>query len=158
MPNLVVAKIGTGGKVSFFNPFGTTHLVVDLLGYVGGAGASGNVVTVSPGRVLDTRNAGVPLGPDGVRALTVGGQFGVPATGLAGVILNVTVTQPSVGGYLTMWPSNVAMPTASNLNFGPGQTVPNLVLSGSTPGGEVKIYNRAGTSHVIVDVVGYVLA
>ncbi len=158
VPNLVVAKVGTGGKVSFFNPFGTTDLVVDLLGYVGGAGSTGNVITISPGRVLDTRTAGGPLGADGVRTLAVGGRFGVPTTGLAGVILNVTVTQPTVGGYLTVWPANVAMPTASNLNFGPGQTVPNLVLSGSTPSGEVKIYNRAGTSHVIVDVVGYVLA
>ena len=36
-----------------------------------------------------------------------------------------------------------------------GETVPNLVAVGIGTGGNLTIYNSAGTSHVIVDVVGY---
>jgi uncharacterized protein (DUF1501 family) len=158
VPNLVVAKVGAGGKVSFFNPAGNTHVVVDLLGYVSPAGSAGNVVTVSPGRALDTRFSGGKLGTNETRSLTVGGSFGVPASGLAGLIMNVTVTEPTAWGFLTVWPGDQGQPGASNLNFGPGETVPNLVLSGCSPNGTIKIFNPTGRSHVIVDVVGYVLA
>jgi hypothetical protein len=34
-PNLAIVKVGTGGKVSFFNAAGTVHLVVDLAGWFG---------------------------------------------------------------------------------------------------------------------------
>ena len=52
-------------------------------------------------------------------------------------------------------PSNATRPTASNLNFGPGQTVPNLVMVKVGPDGKVNVYNAAGQVHVIFDVVGY---
>ena len=42
--------------------------------------------------------------------------------------MNVTVTDPTWDGYVTVYPGDVAdRPTASNLNFVAGQTVPNLV-------------------------------
>jgi hypothetical protein len=34
VPNLVVAKVGTGGKVSIFNSAGTSHVVADVAGWV----------------------------------------------------------------------------------------------------------------------------
>ena len=46
-------------------------------------------------------------------------------------------------------------PTASNLNFGPGQTVPNLVIVKVGTNGNVKIYNAVGSVHVIFDVAGW---
>ena len=44
---------------------------------------------------------------------------------------------------------------ASSLNFVRGQTVPNLVVCKVGADGAVCIFNSAGTSHVIVDVVGF---
>src|SRR5439155_1932349 len=85
----------------------------------------------------------------------VPGQGGVPASGVSAVVLNVTATQPSVGGFVTVWPTGVAQPVVSNLNFVAGQTVPNLVVVKVGAGGQVDIYNNHGTTHVVADVFGW---
>jgi hypothetical protein len=69
--------------------------------------------------------------------------------------MNVTVTEPDAAGYLTLWPSGAAMPTASNLNFVAGQTVPNLVVVPVGAGGRVSILNFGGRAHVVADVLGW---
>ena len=33
VPNLVIAKLGTGGKVDLYNAFGTVHLLADVVGW-----------------------------------------------------------------------------------------------------------------------------
>ena len=71
------------------------------------------------------------------------------------MVLNVTVTQPSVGGYVTVYPSGTTRPNASNLNFAAGQTIPNLVIAKVGTDGNVAIYNDSGTTHVIADVAGW---
>jgi hypothetical protein len=38
-PNLVIVKVGAGGQVSFFNNAGNVHLVADVAGWYGAAGA-----------------------------------------------------------------------------------------------------------------------
>lgn len=120
---------------------------------VGAAGA-GSFVGVSPSRLLDTRDGGGCVGAGSTRALTVAGVGGVAADASA-VVLNVTVTEPTVAGYLTVFPSGQAVPMASNLNFVAGQTVPNAVTVKVGAGGKVGILNSGGCSHVVVDVVGY---
>jgi hypothetical protein len=88
--------------------------------------------------------------------LQVDGRGGVPASGVSAVVLNVTVTQPTAGGYLTVWGDQTAQPTASNLNFSAGQTVPNLVVAPVGADGRVAFFNgSAGTVHLIADVAGY---
>jgi hypothetical protein len=69
--------------------------------------------------------------------------------------MNVTVTQPTVTGYLTVWPSASPMPATSNVNFGPGMTTANLVVVRIGADRRVNIANAYGTTHVIADVVGY---
>ena len=91
--------------------------------------------------------------------LQVTGRGGVPATGVAAVVMNVTVTGPSAGGFMTVYPSGTSQPTASNLNFTPGQSIPNLVTVKVGTGGKIKLTNNsAGTIHLIADVAGYYLA
>ena len=79
----------------------------------------------------------------------------IPIDAIA-VALNVTVTQPTMPSYLTVWPAGVGTPTASNLNFEPGQTVANMVTVGLGPASTVSLFNLAGTVDVIVDVDGLV--
>jgi hypothetical protein len=69
--------------------------------------------------------------------------------------LNVTVDQPTGVGFLTVWPAGEARPNASTHNFAPGPSVANLVLAKVGAGGQVSIFNSAGSSHVIADVIGY---
>jgi hypothetical protein len=85
----------------------------------------------------------------------VTGRGGVPATGVSAVVLNVTVTEPSAGSYLTAWPAGQSRPVVSNLNYAAGQTVPNLVVVKVGAGGVVNLFNFAGATYVIADVAGW---
>jgi hypothetical protein len=109
--------------------------------------------------VLDTR-AGI--GRPGTHPLAAGAPLAVPiVTATSGVpsdaqlvAMNVTVVGPSAGGFLTVAPNGVPMPEVSNLNFQPGQTVPNLVLA-RVANGKVDVQISAGAAHVLFDVVGW---
>jgi hypothetical protein len=87
--------------------------------------------------------------------LQVTGRGGVPATGVSAVVLNVTVTEPTAPSFLTAWPAGLALPLAANLNYLAGQTVPNLVTVKVGAGGQVSLYNAAGSTHIVVDVAGW---
>ena len=76
-----------------------------------------------------------------------GGPSGVPATGVSAIVINTTVTEPTAGSYLTIYPSSETRPLTSNLNFGVGQTIPNLVTVKVGSGGSVSVYNAAGEVH-----------
>src|SRR5713226_4530178 len=110
---------------------------------------------LQPARILDTRNGtgGVPKAPiqaGGTLTVQVAGQGGVPA-GAAAVVMNVTATGTTAPSYLTVFPAGVTMPLASNLNWAPGVTVPNLVavaLGTGAQAGQVTIFNGAGSVDV----------
>ena len=81
------------------------------------------------------------------------GRGGVPANA-ATAVLNVTVTEPTAAGYVTVYPCGITPPLASNLNFVAGQTVPNAVLAKIGTNGDVCIFNSQPTQ-LIADVTGY---
>jgi hypothetical protein len=159
VPNLVTVKVGADSKVKVYNAVGSTHVIFDIVGWYGGAGTDGTLFrSLSPARILDTRTGlGYPgkLGHNGTAGVDVTGVGGVP-NGAKAIVVNTTVTEATAGSFLTVYPSDASQrPTASNLNFGPGQTVPNLVMVKVPPNGIVNVYNAAGQVHVIFDVVGY---
>jgi hypothetical protein len=96
------------------------------------------------------------LGPGGTMDVQIAGRGGVPASGVAAVIMNVTVTNTTGSGYLVVYPKGVARPIASNVNWTAGQTVPNLVEVPLGADGKVTVYNSAGATDVVFDVAGYV--
>ena len=160
VPNLVTVKVGEGGQVSLYNAAGSTHVVADVAGWYGEAGATaGSRFTgVVPSRILDTRyGLGAPgrIGAAASFDLQVTGQGGIPATGVSAVVLNVTVTEPTAPSWLTAWPTGSPFPLAANLNFVPGDTVPNLVVVKVGDGGRISLYNAAGSTHVVADVAGW---
>jgi protocatechuate 3,4-dioxygenase beta subunit len=71
------------------------------------------------------------------------------------VVLNVTEVGATAASVLIMYPYGGAVPQASNLNFGPGTVIPNLVTVTVGQGGAVGIYNANGTVNVLADVEGY---
>lgn len=120
--------------------------------------------TLPPCRIVDTRG---PAGPFGGPALSAGddrafdlvGQCGVPGTARA-VSLNVTVTEPTFPGYLTIHPTDTAQPLASMINFGTGQTRANNTIGFLGLDGGIELLCRGdvgaiGTVHLIIDVSGY---
>uniref|UniRef100_UPI003983B98B fibronectin type III domain-containing protein n=1 Tax=Lapillicoccus sp. TaxID=1909287 RepID=UPI003983B98B len=152
VPNMVLVPLGPGNTITIYNEAGTVDVIADLVGsYAPGAGAA--FAATSPTRVLDTRTGlGAPtaLGAGATMTLTVPGL----PVGATAVALNVTVTNPTAASWLTVYPGGTALPTTSNLNFTPGQTVPNMVIVPLGPGNTVTIYNQAGTVDVIADLVG----
>ena len=89
--------------------------------------------------------------------MPVTGNGGVPTTA-SGVVANVTVTNTTARSYLTVYPATSARPLASDLNWSPGTTVPNLVVAELGTNGALGIYDAQGSTDVIVDVAGLVHA
>ncbi|MCA1657211.1 MAG: hypothetical protein LC713_05820, partial [Actinobacteria bacterium] len=119
----------------------------------------GRYTPLSPARILDTRvgigGISTPVGPGASVDVQVSGQGGVPASGVSAVVMNVTVTQPTGNGFLTLSPTGTPRPNASNLNFTVGENIPNLVVVKLGTGGRVNLFNSAGSTHVIFDVAGW---
>ncbi|EWC59074.1 hypothetical protein UO65_5626 [Actinokineospora spheciospongiae] len=88
--------------------------------------------------------------------MKVGGSAGVPV-GATAVVLNLTVTNPTLGGYPTAHADGTARPPVSNVNFAPGQTVSNAVIAPVGADGKVSLFANA-TTDVVVDVTGYFTA
>jgi hypothetical protein len=160
--NRVLARLGPGGRISLYNSAGQADVVVDVGGWFADASApvsaGGAYVALSPARILDTRTGagGVtgPLAPAATVDVVATGRGGIPAAGVTAVVLNVTVVGPAGAGYLTAFPSATPRPLASDLNYAPGETRPNLVVVKVGAGGKVALFTLAGT-HVVVDVAGY---
>jgi hypothetical protein len=163
IPNRVIVKLGTGGKINIYNAYGNVHVVADVGGWFTDgtdATAIGAVFTgLTPNRLVDTRNGtggfSSPIAPNSSIAVMVAGKGGVPPTGTTAVVLNVTATNATSPSYLTVWPDLTTRPLASDLNFVAGQTIANLVIVKLGSNGKVDIYNAAGSTDVIVDVVGW---
>jgi hypothetical protein len=162
VPNRVIVPLVAGvGQVSIYNGLGSADAIVDVNGYfTDSTGAGAGFFTLFPSRIVDTRNGtggfSAPLGAAATMTVTVAGHGGVPLTGATAVIINVTVANPTAASDLVIWPADaLSQPTASDLNFVSGQTVPNLVVVKLSATGTIKIFNAFGTTNVIVDVVGY---
>ena len=164
VPNLVEVALGSDGKVAVYNFAGTVDVIFDVAGWVSTQGKTPTPATAGlyrplvPGRLMDTRSSlgGSPTLTAGQTVnLQVTGKQNVPATGVSAVVLNVTATGPTVSGYLTVFPSGGAQPLASNVNFVPGQTVPNRVVVKVGATGQVSIFNFAGRTDAVVDVGGW---
>ena len=117
------------------------------------AGASA-YVPVSPYRILDTRTGqGFP------RRVNAGETFtlalpNVPP-GASAVVLNMAITGSADGGFVTVYPTGVARPTASSINVdAAGQTIANLVTVPIGAGGTASVYSLMQTD-LIADVQGY---
>src|SRR5262249_50681683 len=140
------------------NLLGSVQVVVDVVGWYDTNRTTeyGRFVPLAPARILDTRTSSQPFGEGDQRTIPLASHGGLPASGFGAVTMNVTATDGTKAGYLTVYPGGSGgPPVASNLNFGPGQTVPNFVAAQTPPNGLIVIYNPAGVTDVIVDVFGY---
>ena len=161
--NLVVTALNSSGEVTIYNHSGSADVVVDVLGYYSGAGGTGSqfIPETTPTRICDTRVGSKPTNQCTGKTMSAGGTMTVQVSGLAGVpmgatavAVNVTVTNTTAASYLTIFPSGTR-PLTSNLNWEAGATVSNLVIATLSATGEITIYNHAGTTDVVLDVMGW---
>ena len=123
---------------------------------------SSSFFTVTPCRVLDTRNPAGPLGgpalaanADRTFAVTASG-CGIPATAKA-ISANLTVTAPSAAGDLRVFSGGGALPNTSALNYRGGQTRANSQVLPLGAAGDLTVHcdQGSGTAQIILDVNGY---
>jgi streptogramin lyase len=159
VPSSVTVRVGADGGVALYNAAGFADVVVDVLGWYDTEPGDG-YVPVGPSRVLDSRPAGPQVGSfstpwpaAGTRTVRLAGVGGIPADADA-VVLNITVTNTTADGHLTVWPSGGPKPRASNLNWAAGRTTANAVTVELSLDGAVDVFNATGTADVIIDVVG----
>jgi hypothetical protein len=125
----------------------------ELLGSV--LAGSSVFTPLPPARILDTRSGqGGKFADKETRQVRIAGAGGVPAAGATAVVLNVTATEASKAGFVTVWPGGGAVPGLSSVNVVAGQTVPNLVTVQVGSDGTISVFSDGGT-HVLVDVMGY---
>ncbi len=160
-PNMVLARVGAGGKIRIYNPYGPTHIIADVAGWFGtdgrhndGAGFEG----VVPHRLMDSRHGiGGPaqrFGPWETRYLKVAGVAGVPANAES-VVLNITTDAPGGhGNYVTAYPKGESMPDASNVNGRVNGARANLAVVKVGAGGYIAIRSSVTSTNMIVDVFG----
>jgi IPT/TIG domain-containing protein len=117
--------------------------------------------TLSPCRVLDTRNATGPLGGPALtagsdRTFTVVGHCGIPS-GARAISVNATVTLPSLSGDVRFYAAGTSLPIPTAIVYGSGQTRANNAVIALSPGGAFTVHcdQAAGTVQFLVDVNGY---
>jgi hypothetical protein len=156
----VTAAHATGAVDVVVTSGGTPATLAGSYFYAPPAAAS-RFFTLTPCRVLDTRNAAGPYGAPALgagltRLFKLAGQCGIP-TAAAAVSANLTVV-PGAAGLLSLYPGNAFPLGTSSVNFGPGQVrATNSILELATDGtGTVGVLNGAATStQVVLDVNGY---
>jgi hypothetical protein len=163
--NLVTVKVGASGQVNLFAA--GTDLIVDVVGYYRTTvtSESAKLRPIVPTRIVDSRvglgGFSTPWGQNQKRQVAVTGRLGTDSaaavipTSAKAVVLNITVTDTTASGWLAAWASGTSIPLVSNLNWAAGQTVPNMAVIQVGANGMIDVVNSAGSTSVIVDVVGY---
>jgi hypothetical protein len=158
--NAAIVPASATGSIDVFAT-DTTHLVFDIVGYFVPPGRLGlRFHTVTPCRVLDTRNPNGPLGGPALSA-AVAREFPVPTSACgvpseaAAYSLNATVWPSGPMGYLTLWPAGENMPLASTLNAFDGALTSNAaILRAGSGTGAIRAFGLSET-HFLVDINGY---
>ncbi len=160
--NAALVPAGFNGAIDIYVS-DATDVVIDINGYLGASDAQAlRFYTISPCRMMDTRQEGGKTGAFGPPILAGGatrslpvqsGGCGVPAAARA-YVLNITVVPSGPLSYLTVWPAGVAIPLVSTLNSFQGRVVANAAIVPAGASGAINIF-VTNTAHVIVDVNGY---
>jgi hypothetical protein len=163
LANRVTVHVGPNGTVCFYNSLGNVDVLVDLVGWYS-SGNTGDTTgmtfsPVTPTRVYDSRLSEPPHPLSGTSsgACSNGNDVTIkmpPAIGGA-VSMNVTALFIDTGGYLEAYPTgSPPSPPTSDINFRPGEIMPNLVIARLGTGSAVNICNALGTIQFFIDVNG----
>ena len=122
---------------------------------------------VTPCRIVDTRKAGGAISAGGIRSYNVRGAVASQGGNSAGCpspkgeprAVHVNVTSVPLGnGWITAYPYGSTAPTASLVNYrSDAQNVANsgTIKTCSNCRKDISIKSGGGTTHVIIDVLGY---
>lgn len=158
-----VSATGTIDLRYFSTDTAASQITVDVVGWYGTTtGGPASLFHSVPGqRVIDTRN-GMVVGPytstwgAGVtRDITATGTAGVPVGATAAVVA-ITSVEPTATTALTAFDAGATRPQVPTMRTWNGAVVNTVTatvrLSSS---GAFALHNSAGSTHIVVDVIGY---
>ncbi len=159
--NLAIVPVNPDGTIAVYNgSSGTSHLVVDLLGYFndGQPAEDGAYVSSTVYRSADTRRD--TAGP--IPALTKRKIQLLPDDGTAAIFkamaVNITVARAQSSGFLTAWDGATDLPPTSNNNFRAGEDGASSTIVPLNSDGSITVYNGSfGNVDVVVDTSGFML-
>jgi len=169
----MLLPVGQGGEVSLYSYAGSPQIAVDVEGYITNGSdpsATGSLLVPigMPTRICDTRTGnpselsgealanceGKTLGSKSTLGVQVAGLGGAPEDATAAIV-NLTATNTTATSYLTAYPSGATRELTSVLNWTAGQTVADTAIVPLGSGGRMDLYNYAGSSDVVVDLLGW---
>lgn len=176
--NSAVVRPGVNGQLTVglnSGVAGSAHVTVDVHGWwstSGHATRGARLVAINPSRIMDTRSGWngalgvIPAG--GTARLPIRGVTGVHPTifnvvpnspDVVAVMLNVAVINTVAGSQVTSMAvvsqPPAAAPTVFDVQAPAAAVRSTMVIAPVGPDGSVYFYNRAGSTHVAADVVGY---
>ena len=138
------------------------QLIADISGYyrAGSPATAGAFTPLAPARLLDTRTgtgtARAVAAPGATITVQVTGRSGIPTSGVAAAVLNITATSPTRSGYITAYTAGTARPVTPTLDFATAHTTGNLAITKIGAAGNINLYNGStGTVNLAADVVGW---
>lgn len=180
VPNMAILAPGTGGSVTVRlvsqGGAGTAHVLIDVFGWFSTSDhpqQGARLIPAGPGRIFDSRQSAFGAAPiaggsstriqvRGATSLDPRVENIVPRdANVSGALLNVTAVNQgprSTSTFVSVLPNRPAPgvpPSTSNLNLRRDHVMANLVLTPVGPDGSIWLYNSAGDTHLIVDVVAY---
>ena len=132
-------------------------MIFDVVGYSRTPTAAGQSIPPPDAEsVVRHRGSGTPIGATESMSFDVLGKGGVPGGGVTAVVMNVTVTEPTWDGYLTVYPGRCRRPTDGiepQLCRRPDRAEPR---DGEGAGlWRHQVLQPSGLVAVVADVVGY---
>lgn len=168
--NSSMVPVAPDGSVRLYVGGAPVRVIIDVQGYFVDDGSGATFHPIDPQRVLDTRTPGDarPLAPGETRTVPVGrgiGLFGETVNpslipwDATGVAVNLTEDRGTGRGHFRAFPEG-QVPLASINNWpSVGHTRANATMLGLTSDEELEtsfqLYNSAGRTDAIVDVLGY---
>jgi hypothetical protein len=137
---------------------GIRHALIDIDGYYSGQDVTGGRLywDSTPTRVLDMRPLGVSIPAGSTLAVPIAAPPGSALRVGDVADINVTITNQTGVGFVSVYPAGEAAPNASTHNWvGPFQDTANRVAVRIGSGGGVNITNGStGSIQVIIDYFG----
>jgi peptidoglycan hydrolase-like protein with peptidoglycan-binding domain len=125
-----------------------------LVGGSGPGGSDAGAGSLTPATRRFQPNQRIELPVVGASVVGTDGVARAIPAGASAVALNITAVTPSLPGFITVWPCDVARPDASNLNFVTGGAVANSVIAPVGASGKVCFYSNQETDF-LVDITGW---
>ena len=169
----VTVPLGPDGSVLMYSQLSGYNFTIDVIGYFGDVEPEYNTYIGGrylplfiPATLLDTRGtstttktdgtattAATPLKAGETRNIKVTDQRAITDATRAAII-HVRVVKPTTQTNLTLWASGELRPNTASISFVAGETLTRQVTVPVGNDGSISIYNSAGDTNVVLEMVG----